>query len=294
MASVNSIPQYYCTAADSRFFPRLINLIGSIHQTNFNNLVEISVFNLGLTKNEINQLERMEKVKLYNIEMTNPNLLTLYKTDRAGKAAKGYYAWKPVAIRQILKEFPYVLWIDTGTTVLKPLDQLFEYIQENGYFLQSLPVQPCHNIINRITKTVLEKIVFKLPINKQKKILHANTVMIDAGLQGISRKVLNDYINPMYEFSKNLKLFEDDGSARTGFGQARHDQMLFSILAHALNYKIHPFDQFEIRTSKGNFKFNIPHLGVGKIKEKSIIYRSRTNIKFQGGKTEFIRYKTRK
>ena len=245
-----STPQYYCTAADSRFFIPLKNLIGSIHQTNFNNLANIAVFDLGLTNDQINELNKMQKVKVYEIEMINPNIRTFFKTDKNNRVVRGYFAWKPVVIKQSLEKFPYILWIDAGSTILKPLNFLFQYIKENGYFLQFNPQGEHYNIDNRITKTVLDEIVTKLPIEIQKKILNPKQVMIDGGMQGLSRKIWDNYIIPMYEFSKNLKLFEDDGTCKIWFWRRRHDQTLFSILALNLNFTIHPLGWFELKTMK--------------------------------------------
>ncbi|HLB40365.1 MAG TPA: hypothetical protein VJJ83_01120, partial [Candidatus Babeliales bacterium] len=45
---LSAIPHYYCVAADSRFYPHLLNLIGSIHKNDQANLAEIAVFDLGL------------------------------------------------------------------------------------------------------------------------------------------------------------------------------------------------------------------------------------------------------
>ena len=70
-----SIPQYYCTASDSTCYPYLLNLVGSLHKTNFNNIKEIAVFDLGLSQGQRYRLEKMEKVKLYNVERVNPDIL---------------------------------------------------------------------------------------------------------------------------------------------------------------------------------------------------------------------------
>lgn len=45
---------YFCIPSDSKFFDKLLRLIGSIHYTNFAKTKEIAVFNLGLTKKQIN------------------------------------------------------------------------------------------------------------------------------------------------------------------------------------------------------------------------------------------------
>lgn len=38
--TIHGTPQYYCTAANWPYFHRLINLIGSIHKHNYNDLEE--------------------------------------------------------------------------------------------------------------------------------------------------------------------------------------------------------------------------------------------------------------
>src|SRR5271170_46995 len=48
----STCPQYYCTAANSDYFGPLLNLIGSIHDTNFDKVSAIAVFDLGLTEDQ--------------------------------------------------------------------------------------------------------------------------------------------------------------------------------------------------------------------------------------------------
>ena len=134
---------------------------------------------------------------------------------------------------------------------------MFEYINENGYFLLSCTALPRCNIVNRITKTVLDEIVYKLPEQEQNKLLDEKTISIDAGLQGLSRKMWDNYVIPMYELSKNLNLFKDDGTAKFGYGEARHDQTLFCIYAYKLNLTIQPEGWFELTTSSGTKKMHI-------------------------------------
>lgn len=290
---ITYIPQYYCTAADSKFYIPLKNLIGSIHKTNFDHLNEIAVYDLGLSNAQINDLSNMEKVKVYKIETTNSDLLTLFKTDKYGRLVKGCFAWKPVVIKQALEKFPYILWIDAGSTILKDLNFLFEYIEENGYFLQYNPVGLNYNVDNRITKIVLDNIVSKLTIENQKKILDPSQIMIDAGMQGLSRKLLRNYVIPMYVFSKNIELFKDDGTAKFGFGQARHDQTLFTILALNLNLEIHPLGWFQLRTKSGDHRLHIQWTKKDLVPE-SIIFRGPRRYEadyYRDREMKFIKYK---
>ena len=51
------------------------------------------------------------------------------------------------------------------------------------------------------------------------------------GIQGLTKTVYNNYILLMYELSKDLRNFYDDGTTTDGVGTGRHDQTLFSIIA---------------------------------------------------------------
>ncbi len=224
---------YYCTCADERFFSRLVNLIGSIHAVDFDDLVEIAVFDLGLTQDQVKRLKSMQKVNVYEIEKVHPDILKHFKTSNQGRKVRGWFAWKPVAMKQALDMFPYILYLDAGLTVLKPTRNLFKHIQQNGYFL----VNNTCNIEERITQPVMKAIISSLPIEQQEMILDKNTLEFDAGFQGLSRAMYQNYILPMYRLASRLELFADDGSAKLGFGAGRHDQVLFSIHAYLLNPK---------------------------------------------------------
>src|SRR3989339_1690117 len=283
-----SIPHYYCTPADSKHFGWVKNLIGSIHRADFVNLGEIAVFDLGFEIKQRNELTRMAKVKVYDVEMTHPDLLKPLKTAPGGRMVRGYFAWKPVVIKQALERFSYVLYLDAGTTVLKSLDNLFEHIVEQGYFLLSCTKNENCNQVNRITQTVIDKVLSKRSLEDQVLILSPNSYHIDAGLQGVSRKMLDDYIFPMHQHSKDLGLFKDDGTAKFGYGAARHDQTLFSIYAYCLKLKIN--DEGWINLSVGGRTIPVHiHWDKKVLNKDSVIYRSRGDTKFEGGKTRFIR-----
>src|ERR1700722_507157 len=72
---LNQEKMYFCTASDSDFFEYLLQLIGSVHRVNFKETEEISVFDLGLTKTQRAFLNSINKVTVYDVEMTNPDLL---------------------------------------------------------------------------------------------------------------------------------------------------------------------------------------------------------------------------
>lgn len=214
--SIYSIPHYYCTPSDERHYHLLKNLIGSIHHADFKNLEQIAVFDLGLTTQQRAELATMQKVKVYDVLMIHPDLLTYFITNPYGRSIRGYFAWKPVIIKQALDMFPSILYIDAGSTVLKPLDELFEHIHTKGYFLLSCSKTANCNLANRLTQPVITTIVAKRTAQEQVCAWSKDTYMIDAGLQGISRALMHSYVLPTYGHALNLDLFKDDGMAIRG------------------------------------------------------------------------------
>jgi len=116
--SSDPIDLYFCTAANSTYFERVLNLIGCLHKVNFNEIGQIAVFDLGLTEKEKTKLKNIKKVAVYSVEKTNKDIITPLPTGQGKKLVLGYYSWKPVVIKQALDMFPYVLWLDAGTTIL--------------------------------------------------------------------------------------------------------------------------------------------------------------------------------
>ena len=240
-----SVDRYFCTAADKVFFDHLLNLTGSIHGSNFDDTREIAVFDLGFTNEQRQILSGIEKVQVYQVELTHPDLLKHFATlPKEKKMVRGWYAWKPVVIKQALDMFPYVVYLDAGNVVLKPLGDLFKYIQKNGYFLIQDPYRFC--VGDHCTTHVKNK--FKLNTSQYAWISKAPN--IQASMQGLNKTMFQSYVLPMYELSKDLKNFEDDGSAPKGFGWGRHDQTLFGIHAYLLGLKLLEMHRLEADSSE--------------------------------------------
>lgn len=234
-----AIPQYYCTAASADYYPKLLGLIGSIHEFNYEDLVEIAVFDLGLTNDQIQVLNKIEKVQVYSFKEDNPHLLS-YPIHGNFQGRIGAYSWKPVAIKEALDLFPYVLWIDAGTTVLKSMNSLFYSISEQGYFLCTIgdrepPGFPVDWSVNNCVRQN-----FDLNSEKNKKILMQEQIM--AGVIGASRADSSRFIEDLYQLSKKIQYFIDDGTSLGGYGSSRPDQVLLTILAHLQNKKVYKQD----------------------------------------------------
>jgi hypothetical protein len=214
------------TASDTEYYPWLCHLIDAIKKHHETELQEIAVFNLGLLKEEKSKLSKIRKVKIFEIEKTHPNLLKKYVTTKEGKLSRGWFAWKPVVLKQACQLYPIFLYLDTGIVVKKSLSKIFEIIERDGYML--------FDCGHSIKKMATQYIIKNFEITPQL----LNKRGISGGIQGISRKIFDTYIMPIYKLSFDLKNFKDDGTAPEGFGWARHDQTLFSLYARKLNLRI--------------------------------------------------------
>jgi glycosyltransferase involved in cell wall biosynthesis len=238
----SAVAQYYVTAADHKYFEFLLNLIASIHETNFDHLGEIAVANIGLTQEQIDKLNSIEKVRVFEVERANPDILKPFVVNKWGKEVPGWYSFKPVTVKQALDRYPYVLWIDASSIVLKPLDNLFKHIQQNGYFVATIG----NEIINGkyrfpmrwcTTKRVIE--AFGLNEPELSWVMDAEQIMTTTfGISKDSAPLFTDF----FETSKDISLFIDDGSTPDGIGTGRHDQTVLSIFAYTHNLIVHKQD----------------------------------------------------
>ena len=275
-----SIPMYFCTVADDKHFPILMNMIGSIHKHNFYDVEKIFVYDLGLNEVNKSQLKNIKRLELLEIEKTNPDILTDIETG-INRKVRGLFSWKPVIIKDALDRCPYVLYLDAGTTILKPLNDLFKHIVQNGYLLFD-----CGHSIKWMTT---EYLINKLDLNSDtnKWILEDDVFGIDAGFQGVSRSLYDSYVIPMYEFTKDIKNFTDDGTCPDGWGTGRHDQTLYSILARQLHLDINYHDNSTkdcyLTLDNEKVHFHITHTK-NKITDLTTIFRSRWNIDYDSYK----------
>lgn len=109
------------TACSNRFFPSLLNLLGSI-KANYPNHPKIYVYSLGLLPILKNELKNIECVEVIDM----PHFCLFWNKC---------YTWKPYIFNNPLSELN--LFLDAGSQVLRSLDEMFEQIKENGYFTVS-------------------------------------------------------------------------------------------------------------------------------------------------------------
>lgn len=267
----DSIPMHFCTGADDKHYPLLVNMIGSIHTHNYLNTENILVYDLGLTDVQRTELSNMWKVRVCDVDRVNPDIVTDLQTSPT-RYVKGLFSWKPVIMKQALDTVPYVLYLDAGTTILKPLNDLFLHIVQNGYLLFDCG----HSIRWMTTKYLIDKMELSDTL--------LDTIGIDAGFQGVSRKIYDTYVFPLYELSNDIRNFADDGSCPDGWGCGRHDQTLFSILARQLKLDVETHDTpttpSYLNVNGTKKEIHLTHVAVH-VTEKTAVFRSRWNINYE-------------
>jgi hypothetical protein len=109
------------TGADERYGYHLLNLLGSV-KTNADVFDEIVAFDLGLSPHQRELLESVEGVAVQTVPAFVPHW------------SQGF-TWKPWAWIHVRGD--EVVWLDAGTTVLRPVDELLAHIDDHGYFVVS-------------------------------------------------------------------------------------------------------------------------------------------------------------
>ncbi len=242
------------TSCSNKFFPSLLNLIGSI-KTNYPNHPNIYVYNLGLAGNYISELKQIDKVQV--VEM--PEFCSFWRKC---------YTWKTYIFSNPFSR--YTLYLDAGNEVLKDLDILFSEIERDGYLLveQDLPL-----------KLIVPKEYYSLfeidKIDKERKVITAGIFGFDK-----SNQVIGDLINQLHDaslsglclgFSKN-ELWKNKYPNKTEFirncEMFRHDTTLLTMLAYKLLPDIRtndvkrfsPFEEISHGQLVRNFRMNYTHL----------------------------------
>lgn len=281
-------PMYFCTAANSRYFDLLLNLIGCLHNVNFEDIKEIAVFDLGLQKDQLSILRSIEKVNIYEVEKVNPDILKIVEAS-PGKFVPGWYAWKPVVIKQSLEMFPYVLWIDAGTVVLKPLNNVFYHIIQNDYML--VAGSGPHPLHRHTTRHVIEKFNLVHPSNRW--ILDAPSIA--AFWIGVTKDMGEKLILPIYKMAADLTNFIDDGTSTLGFGWGRYEQTLISIQAHLLGLDTPITNQMPTKINLLVNNEKIPFYATWeytKIHSNNQLYDVHYQVRDSTVYKKYIRYKT--
>ncbi len=243
---------HFVTAADKEYYGRLEGLIYSIHK--HCKEFTISVYDLGLLPSEVEMISKVKHVTVKQVERSNPNILTKLRSHPAApendSVVTGLYSWKPVILKQELDIYDAIIYMDAGTMLVSSPDKLWEFINKEGHWFLGIS-----DTYYMTPKSIIQA------LQVDDDILASQG--INAGIQGLTRKVYDNYIMPCYRYTKDINLFVDDGTSGGGNSSGRHDQTLFSI--QAARAGLRPNNPFHIVDDKKD------------IREDTIIHHCRGN-----------------
>lgn len=166
------------TSASNKFFPSLINLLGSIKK-NYPNHPKIYVYDLGLFWSFRKELEQIENVEV----ITMPHFCPFWRSC---------YTWKTYILSHPLARLN--LYMDAGCQVIKPLQEVFEIIEKQDIFtvgqetaLEEIVPKDFINIYN-LQELYLKQNCITAGIVGFKKISKVNLAtaeLLDAGISGM-------------------------------------------------------------------------------------------------------------
>lgn len=259
------------TASDSLYFSCLLALIGSVVRRHELWTYSISVYDLGLSREDKFILKQLPGVDVFEVEKVNPQIIEPIRKHLAGdeRMVPGLYSWKPVAVKSELDKYQNVLWMDAGSVATGNLSELWEHIVNEGYLFMgvcSMAYQTPRTLATRLDLS--NEFLSKQALN--------------ASIMGLSRTIYRDVIRPMYESAKDLTLFMDDGTADGGPTLGRHDQTLFSIVVNQAELTIHTNGRGLLLNTFNGIKVRSIVSELDQMEENTIIYQCRQNGDWNG------------
>ena len=119
------------TSFDSAYYQQGLNLIAGLHRTSFESIDNIFVYSLGLTEYERRRLESLDKVDVIDYPEAATDHFAEY-LDPKTRAYKSYAISGPLPN---VADGDLVLWMDAGLTPLKDVNEIFEMLEQDEFFI---------------------------------------------------------------------------------------------------------------------------------------------------------------
>lgn len=105
----------------------------------------------------------------------------------------------------------------------------------------------------------------------------------------------DSFVSNWYELTKDIRYFADDGSTPDGYGTARHDQTILSILGYLKGLYVFHQDWAQntpmiLSTEEGEVPFYITWHKAS-VRDHTCLYSSRDDLSFYDEYVSYIRYK---
>ena len=213
------IDKYFVTVCDSEHYNWAVEQIDSIHKHN-KAVKEIAIYDLKLTEKQRKHLSTLPQVVVRDLEEKNPFMREQFIVRPNGRMSRGWYSWKPIALYDAIQKAPYFLFMDAGVRSKTNLNPIFLHTVQNKSFF----ITTGHSLEQQTTKQQM----ISFSVHKEELYLPS----IQSNVMGITKDLIPSLLRPAYDATENIKNFEDDGSSKMGFGYARHDQSVLSIIIH--------------------------------------------------------------
>lgn len=205
------------TSASDKFFPSLLNLLGSI-EANYPNHPDVYVYDLGLFYTFRKELESIPWVHVLEV----PHFVEDWRAC---------YTWKTYILNTPLAENN--LYIDAGCQVLKPLDMLFDKIDRQSYLAVS---QGTSVTIRDITPQSYLDMFGLSPDDAQKNVITAGIFGFkkNSGVEKVTEALYKAGVAGLCLGFSQDEIWKNKGVNKTHFirdcKMFRHDTTLLTIL----------------------------------------------------------------
>lgn len=215
------------------FFDMLANFVGSVHVHAPGRTIVI--YNLGFPDQLAIRIRNLWKgviLKPFPFEDFPPHVRDLSN-----------FAWKPIAMHLALKEYPSILYLDSGAELVGPIDEVDADIQEKGHWFVAQEglhthLKCCGKVLELTHPETLSE------LQTDAKTIGDDAIMCAGGLQGYTResRAFKEVLKKAYGCALRLACIAPIGS---NLDNHRQDQSVFSVLVN-----IHGFGDDIHRDSK--------------------------------------------
>ncbi len=218
-----AVPGVLCAAANARFFPFLLNLIGSVQKNSWGSVRKVVVCDLGLFPNQADFLSKLDRVEL--VCSTWP---------------VSFQAWKfPFILETLRREPGPLLYLDAGCYVDRDLEDVFKIIEKQDYlfFFNGPYDDPMHLTRNWTSRYVYEY----FGLRKEDD----STVTAMSTLLGVSRR-MKEWMVKLVDHNDMFLLRPHSDCIDN-----RYDQSLFSVFVqHVEKLHLTRFEEY-LRNAAG-------------------------------------------
>ena len=201
------------TAADTSHAQSLLNLLASIQQ--HERETRVVVYDLGMTDPELIELKSRFGYEVRTFDFAK------YPAFFDIRIAAGEYAWKAQIVRDVALETSGLLcWMDAGNVIIEPLLRLRRETLRNGYYCP----QSAGTISDWTHPGTLS--YFCLPATWKSKLPNLNTACVAFNMQSpMGTKLVQEWA----EYAAIRECIAPAGSSRANH---RQDQALFTVIAY--------------------------------------------------------------